>query len=92
MKDELFEWIVSECYFVGFYDFYVVYLNLFKLVFGLVVVIECVGGCIYEWIWVLNYCEEGDGYWVCIEYGEICCVVLVLVCNVYIDGLDSELL
>ena len=39
----------------------------------------------------LNYREEGDGYRVRTEHGEIRCAALVLACNAYIDGLDSEL-
>ena len=40
----MLKWVVSECYYVGFYDFEVGYFNFFKLVFGLVEVIVCVGG------------------------------------------------
>ncbi|HHX4415283.1 TPA: NAD(P)/FAD-dependent oxidoreductase, partial [Pseudomonas aeruginosa] len=90
-KDELPEWIASERYLAGLYDPHAAHLNPLKLAFGLAAAIERAGGRIHERTRALNYREEGDGYRVRTEHGEIRCAALVLACNAYIDGLDSEL-
>lgn len=90
-KDELPEWIASGRYLAGLYDPHAAHLNPLKLAFGLAAAIERAGGRIHERTRALNYREEGDGYRVRTEHGEIRCAALVLACNAYIDGLDSEL-
>ncbi|WP_410959879.1 NAD(P)/FAD-dependent oxidoreductase, partial [Salmonella sp. SAL4362] len=75
----------------GLYDPHAAHLNPLKLAFGLAAAIERAGGRIHERTRALNYREEGDGYRVRTEHGEIRCAALVLACNAYIDGLDSEL-
>lgn len=90
-KAELPQWIASPRYLAALFDAGGAHLDPLKLAQGLAGAIEAAGGRIFEQSRALAWREQGDGYVVRSEHGEVRGDVLVLACNAYIDGLDREL-
>ncbi|KRW61297.1 NAD(P)/FAD-dependent oxidoreductase [Pseudomonas sp. TTU2014-080ASC] len=90
-KEELPQWIASPRYLAAIHDAGGAHLNPLKLAQGLAGAIEAAGGKIFEQTKALEWQNNGNGYRVRCEQGEITSDVLVMACNAYVDRLDRDL-